>query len=273
MADLSDVENAVLNMVDAILEPGGVPVLSYPIKCYRGWPAATNLDDDLRAGISHVSIWEASGYSRKATGYIDGPVDTLGATTIGVSIGGSFGNVITLSGNANASQLAGIKVNGIAYAYACLSTDTPATIAAALAALSAVTPTISGSALTFPNGTRLDARVGSIGTSMTLPRYMTQGVRVMVFAFSPAARDAICSLIDAQIAQNYRFITLSDGQSCQFCYRNTISDDMPQKEQSWRRDLLYTCDYAASITINAPQMLWGVDNITPQSGIEATYYV
>lgn len=269
MADLSDVEKTVVTIVGNILVPGGVPVLSYPVKIYRGFPSATKLDPDLQAGISHVCVNEAAGYSRQIAGYIDQPTDSPGIKTLTVAISGAARNIVTFVGSANASQIAGIKVNGVAYGYAVLANDTPSTVAAALAALSiagGVTPSISGPVLTFANGVRLDARTGAVGTSVLLPRYMASGIRIMVFAFSPDARDVICSYIDSQFAANNRFITLPDGQSSHMCWRNTYSDDMPQKELCWRRDLLYTVEYATSLTVNAPAMLWGVENITPQSG-------
>lgn len=269
MADISDVENSLRDVVGNILAPGGTPVLSYSTKVYRGYPSSTNLDPALKAGVSHVVVNEANGFSRATPGWLGQEVDTPGVTSITVGVTGTPGNIVTFGGMVNATQLAGIKVNGVAYGYACLSSDTATSVAAALAALSiagGVTPTISGPALTFPNGTRLVARVGSVGSATLLPRYVCSGVRVSVYAATPAARDAICSLIDAQLSINNRFITLPDGQSARMCFIRSFSDDMPQKEQSWRRDLLYSVEYSTSVTVNAPQMLWGITTIMPLSG-------
>lgn len=297
MADISDIEQTLVTIIGNILIPNGVPATSYSTKIYRGFPSATTLDGDLANQISHVIVNEAAGYSRPTIGYLTCNVTTPGMTTLTVSVSGT---VVTFGGTANATQLAGVMVNGVPFSYECLANDTPTTVAAALVALinaaipsynqlTDLNPIASGPTITFnqsvlseeailtdysgnpliiyeqQSGFRLIARVGSTGTNRYMPRYQTSGFRIMTYAYNTAARDAICSLIDQQISANYRFITLADGQSARMIWRNQYSDDMPQKEQSWRRDLLYTVEYSTSIITNIPPMLFGITEITPQT--------
>ena len=71
MADISDVENALVAAISAALYPngaGGASAAGLPCRIYRGWPNGRALDDDLAGGVASVTIFGFS-YSkvRKAT--------------------------------------------------------------------------------------------------------------------------------------------------------------------------------------------------------------
>ena len=284
MADVSDVENALVALVGAILYPSGTSAVGLPLRIYRGFPSAHQLDSDTAAGTAHVTVFSAPGFSRITGGYLDGATTTPGTVTITATVSGS---AVTIGGTCGAGQLVGVIVDGVPYAYACLSTDTPTSTAAALAALvggGVITDgsgnpinglttegyaTVSGSVITFATNRPVIVRVGASGTTLTAARWQTQAFRITTWAPTPASRDAIVSLLDAQLSGT-RFITLPDGQSARLLWHNTTSDDVPQKEQIWKRDLLYTVQFATTQTATAAQVLFGIGTNTAQSSTGAT---
>ena len=160
MADLSDVEGALVGLVANAIYPSGTTapsVCGTTVKTYRGWPSATALDNDLSgpnpkpdgwAPTANVSVFPISGMTRVTTRFprkwlADGP----GPTTITATV--INGNTLTLAGAAGLAQLVGVRVLGQAYVYAATATDTPATVAAALAAMVPGSNAV-GSVLTVP---------------------------------------------------------------------------------------------------------------------------
>jgi len=262
MADKSDVEIALVQLISGILYPNGTtnpPILtSYPARVRRGQPTSASLDADLAAGISRVSVVEQPGFTRVTPGYLDPPIETPATPTLTVT---GTGPTITISGTPGAGQLVGVKVDGVAYAYALTGADTLTTAAAALAAMVTGATSV-GPVMTFASTAPILARVSCMGTFQTRPRWQAQGFRVSVWAPTPAARDAIAGYVDQQLSATY-FIALPDGQGARMEYRNTFSDDAPQKEQLWKRDIYYTVQFATSITTSAPQVLFEIDNIQP----------
>ena len=60
MADQSDVEKALVNVVSAALYPSGTAAASVPgpdCRIYRGWPNSAALDADLAAGNINVTVF------------------------------------------------------------------------------------------------------------------------------------------------------------------------------------------------------------------------
>jgi hypothetical protein len=309
MADLSDVENALVTLCGAILYPNGSgnpSITGYPSREYRGWPTARQLDTDLVAGISHVSVCPAAGYSRIEPGYIDlTPLDVPGVPTLTATVSNE---TVTIGGMVGAGQLVGAQVNGASYVYALTGSDTLATAAAALVALVNAGPIeelianpgtfAPGSTSTMGDGTTaygwvgstcsitelivqggvtvgvvitfnttrpIYAQVGAQGTSQTRPRWQCQGVRITTWAPTPAIRDAICSTLDAALSNTY-WLTLPDNQQARFEWRNSYVEDVQQRENLWKRDLIYTAQFATSITVVAAPVLF------PQASINENQY-
>lgn len=262
MADKSEIENALVTLIAGILYPNGSSnptiVTGYPSRIYRGSPNSAQLDIDLLNNVSHVTVIEQPGFTRVEQGYLDPPTDTQGITTLTIS---GTGPTVTLGGTPGAGQLVGVAINNVAYAYALTGADTLATAATSLAALVAGAVAV-GPVITFATNAPVLARTTATGTSQSRPRWQAQGFRVTVWAPSPAARDTIVSYLDAHIAATY-FINLPDGQGARLEYRNTFSDDVPQKELLWKRDLYYTVTYATSLTVSAAQMLFETTSISP----------
>lgn len=263
MADKSDVEVAFVNLIDATLYPNGdgsPSATGAVIRIYRGWPNSDQLDADLLLGIAHVTVTEQAGYSRQTDGYFDPETTFPGTPTITVSVSGPS---VTIAGTPGLGQLVGVVVAGLPYAYACLASDTLATAAAGVAAMVAGA-TSTGATVTFPTTRPITARTGTLGSYLIAPRWQVQGFKVTIWASTPAIRDTLSKLIDPAIA-NTSFLPMPDGLSARIQWRNTYSDDCPQKELLWKRDIFYTAQFATTISIAAGQVMLPIINTTAQS--------
>lgn len=307
MADQSDVENALAELAASLLYPAGpqgvggwdvaggwgvgmaygsltalrVSAAGLPIRIYRGWPVAQQLDPDLGNGIAHVTIFERSGMGRLAGGNLDDDVSLPGpAPTIAAVVAG---NTVTLAGIVTAGNIVGLLVDGQPVTHVAQPGDTLATIAATLARmLGGGTPldgllTEAGAPLTVadpvtigatPDGaatltittTRpIQARVGAMGISLRRPRQQSQTFMVTCWAPDPAARDAVCSFIDARLS-DIRWLTLLD-QKARLLWAGTRTDDVSSKARTWRRDIFYTVTWWTTLTRAAPPVLFGRSKI------------
>lgn len=99
MADLSDVQNALVTLAAQTIYPNGTgqpSIATAPVVIYAGWPIASRLDDDLAAGKVHVSVYarpeerNTTRYSRDwQTVSINPATLTLTATVNTVTVGGT----------------------------------------------------------------------------------------------------------------------------------------------------------------------------------------
>jgi hypothetical protein len=308
MADTSDVQAALVLLLGSVLYPAGlagaggydqaggydVGSLAYgdlanlvtssaaglPVRIYRGWPVAEQLDIDLNNGIAHVTVFEQTGMTRLSGGNLDPDISIPVVCTLAAS---ATGNVVTFSGACAAGQLAGVEVGGASWYYPVQAMDTPLVVAEALAAVIGGSPwllesgvgitdgvgnpiLLNGGAeaavgdggtgvLTIDTTLPVTARTGQGGQSRRRPREQEQGYCITCWAPDPASRDEICSTLDAVLSDT-RWLQLPD-QAARLLWHNTRTDDVPSKAWLWRRDLTYTVRYWTTRTTTAPPMLWG----------------
>lgn len=146
MATLADVENAILGIVAGALFPGTTyEPLSYAtsapagltIKAYRGWPDADRLNKDLASEYAHVSVFPDN-ITRLATRFLAEwePSATPAVPALTALVAG---NSVTFGGTAAPGQAAGLALGDAPYpstwVYRPVAGDTPATVAAAFAAM------------------------------------------------------------------------------------------------------------------------------------------
>lgn len=258
MADQSDVENALVTLVSAALYPNGTDAASIPgpdCRIYRGWPTSAALDADLSAGKINVTVFPGAGPGMATTRYgqawVAVPVvPSLTATVVGVTI--------TFAGSANAGQLAGVLINGTSYVYRTQKGDTPALVAAALAAqiMPRMIVRVSGASITLPGAGDLLVRIVADAIGEQELRRQKQHFRVTSWCPSPTLRDATAVAIDQALAA-VRFITLTDGSNGRMTYFGTTVFDQSEDALLYRRDLLYSVEYATLINASQPSMLFG----------------
>ena len=166
MADLHDVENALVTIIAAALYPNGTgqaSAITAPCKVMPGWPPPQTLDNDLLAGTVSVSVFAIAAASKLTSRY---PTEWMPLTTVAATITAAVaGNVVTLGGTVSRPQNVTLIVNGKPYSYAVQAGDTLTSIATGVATLvnADVACTSSGAVITAATTARIVARVGGSG--------------------------------------------------------------------------------------------------------------
>ncbi len=258
MADLSEVEQSIADSVTSSLYPEGfsqASVVGVLCRVYRGWPNAATLNSDLSAGVINVTIAPDNESGRTTTRYLTEWQYTPAqpGTTATAS-----GSTVTVGGTPAVGDVAGILVDGAAYAYRIQSRDGIDLIASNLALLIQANRPVSvqGSTITIPGSYSVIARVVCDCAASFESRRQEKDLRVACWCPSPATRDAVAGAIDAAMDQ-MAFLALADGTSARITYRNTASYDQAQNALLYRRDLLYTAEYPTVTTLELPSMLFG----------------
>jgi hypothetical protein len=265
MPDLSDVENVIVSKVTQILYPNGTAAASAtgdPIKVYRGWPIQQGLDKDLKAKTVNVSVFPMDVEQNVTRGdreWMELPSPPI---TLTLSVDG---DTVTVGGKPCCPLNAAVLVNGRAFVYPLQATDTPTSIATALAALiNAETPATSeGAVVTVPSAKRLETRLGSVGLVAQEVKRQKKGFRITVWCHDPMVRDAVCAVLDPALA-DLSFLSLSDGTSGRIRYERTHTVDNVQRSGAYRRDFDYSVEFATTIVHRAADVVSEVINVTTE---------
>jgi hypothetical protein len=258
VADLSDVEAALVSAVTAVIYPLGVAkasVTGRPVRIYRGWPLLGPLGNDLASGVANISIFSQPNATHNTTRWAPVAHTAPGVTTLTVSVSGASA---TFGGSGGAGQVAGLLVANAPFVYRGRAGDTPALVAAMLAeAVRAQRACwLSGNTVSVPGVGSIVARVVADGSLLTEWGRQTQGFRVSAWCPDPATRDQICSLVGNTLATQ-AFLTLADGTAGRVRYRSTACFDDDQDARQYRRDLVYDVEYGTTFAQAAPSMLFG----------------
>ena len=258
MADLSDVEAALVSSATQALYPQGVnnpSAAGAPVRVFRGWPIAALLEQDLTAGVSNVSVFSVPGTGRDTTRWSPVVHVTAGSPTLTVQ---TLGTSATFGGLGGVGQVAGLLVDDTPFVYRSVAGDTAILVAAVLA--EAVRSTracwLSATTITVPQAVRLSGRVAADGNTLTEWTRQSQDFRITAWCSSPTQRDLVCSVIGSALATS-AFVTLADGSSGRVRYRASASVDDHQDIKQYRRDLIYEVEYGTTVTTSSAAMLFG----------------
>ena len=268
MADIADVLAALVQIASNAVYPNGTgqaSVTAKNIRCFAGWPDADTLNADLKAGNAAVSVFPRP-EERNLTRYpLQWQDQTVNAPTLTLIVAGQ---TVTVGGTVSIPQAAVVTVNGTAYSYGVQATDTLATIAAGIAALIPGASAV-GAVVTTPSAKSLIAAVSQGGTSIKEVRRQERVIQVTVWADTPAHRDTIAQAVDVALAQSER-IALPDTTVAHMVYKGSPMTDEFEKLRLYRRDLMYTIEYATTITQSGQTVVGTVLNVTPQNTFNST---
>lgn len=263
MADASDVEIAIAQVVSAALYPNGTSqpsAIGAVCKVIRGWPVPADLDADLAAQHLVVSVFSPSGTERNTTRF---PVDlvqlSVPTPTITATI---LGQTITFAGTIPIKQNIGVTLGDwspayLTVVYPAMPTDTMTTIAAGLAALlvaQGITATSSGPMLTLPATSIASARVGVFGTVWQELKRQERCWMITLWCPTPAMRDVAAPIIDIALCKAEKLL-LSDGSGARMVYERGDSSDERQLLNIYRRDFLYRVEYGTTVITQVPQII------------------
>ncbi|MBV8697381.1 hypothetical protein [Bradyrhizobium sp.] len=256
MADASDVANVLKSIVVATVYPNGTSqpsIVGVTVGIERGWPIPNELQSQLAAGQCIVSIFDPPGMERNTTRYerddqvVAAPVHTLTAFVAG--------NTITIGGTVQVPQNVIAVCGGrFAFSYQVQANDTLNTIAAGLAALIAAQfpgTAASGAVITVAGKPGiLQARIAAVGQVWTEQGRQEKVFWIVCWCPTPQLRDQLAPAIDLPLRQLDR-ITMPDQGSARLIYHSSREIDDGEKNDIYRRDLLYSVEYAAATVTNA----------------------
>ena len=254
----SDVETALTQLVATSLYPNGTgaaAAIAATIRIYRGWPNQTALDADLAAGRVNVTVFPIPSVTRNTTRFL--PNWFADPVTPGLTVS-VVGVTATFAGSATPGQLAGVLVEGKSYVHRTASGDTPALVAAILAAaIGPIRPaTAAGAALTLPGAPKIVARTVADASASLELRRQQQEFRITAWCPTPALRDSACDTMDVTFAAT-PFLALANGALARLRYASTTTFDQRQDAALYRRDLNYTVEFPTTQVAIQPSMLFG----------------
>lgn len=258
MADLSDVEQALVNCVSTALYPDGVDAGSTAgsmCRVFRGWPVSAQLAADLSQGTANVSVFSLPG-GRTTTRWPaeDNALPAAPALQVSVS-----GNSATFSGTVSVGQLAGVLISDKSYVYRTQEGDTLGTVLAALRDLVRGDQTVAifGATLLLPSVAHVIARTGSDRSVRSELRRQEKRVRISIWSGSPEQRDVVAAAVDGALA-GIDFLPLTDGTAARLRSEGgTVLDNQEEAAGLYRRDLVFMVEYATTVVITQPSMLFG----------------
>jgi len=248
MPDQADIEQALAALGAEALRDDPAEV-----RVYRGWPRAASLEADLQAGRAHLSV-TSGGAARDATRY---PMEWQGVVPAPTLRAAVDGETATFGGVAGPGQVAGLRVDGVAYACRLRDDDTPGAVAAVLAGLVRVDRPVElhGAAVTLPGGRGLLARVVADGAGGTELRRQVQLMRMSLWCPAPAVRDRLAALLDLSAAASPMLDV--GGWACRVRAAGGVTTDEGAAAGVWRRELVYSVEYPTVLVEALPAMLWG----------------
>jgi hypothetical protein len=266
MANISVVEDTLVNLISGILYPNGtsqpsiVPSVGN-IRVYAGWPVPPSFEADMNAGNAHITIFPQN-TGRNTTRF---PQNWLPQTftdpTITLTL---IGNQITIGGIVSIPQSCMIVVNGIGYAYGILETDTLDTIAAALA-LIVPNSSASGNVLTISSAISITPRVTSYGTSAKEIKRQECIFNVITWAFSRDTRTNVSDPVEIGLGALSRFLLPTDNFYCPIFYMGLKDHEELQKSiPIYRRDLMFRIEYPTIISeqfTNIEDVILDISNV------------
>ena len=247
MADLSDVINSLVDICQTAVYPNGLlnpSVANVDVRIYGGWPIPENLDADLSVGKANVSVYPTPSERVTTRFPINWHQSTINPKTIILTVTDT--TTVTVSGTITTPQTCMVIVNGTGYAYTILAGDTLTTIAAGIAALIPGASSV-GTIVTITGAYRLSANISVPGIGIRELKRQERVFMVSVWAPSDPIRTAIVAPIDILFAATERFV-LPDDYYAILKYHGTRITDSMEKSKLYRRDLLYSVEYATTQT-------------------------
>lgn len=249
MADLSDVEDTLVDMVSGMLYPDGIlnpPIVSGigTIKVYAGWPIPPVLESDIQNNISHVTIFPTN-QGRNTTRFTQNWHEkSITPATLTLTV---VNNTVTVGGTVTIPQACMVIVNKIGYAHQVLSGDTLDTIATALAAL-IPNATAVGSVITINGAFSIIARITQHGIGIKEIKRQEVMINFIVWTNSRSNRTEIGKVIEIGLGQLSRFLLPTDNYWAPITHSGLKDHDELQKTYAiYRRDLMFKIEYPSTV--------------------------
>ena len=271
MADISDVEVALVNLISGGLYPNGTSQPSaialsngtiLNARVYAGWPLPGQVDADMANGIPagsasivNVSVFPQSGLEKNTTRF---PRDWKAKPATPCSLTATVSaNTVTIGGSVTVGHYVTLLAGNNAVSYAAQSGDTLASVASALQSLmnAKVACSVAGPVLTLPlvMGGRITARCAAPGVSTREIDRTNQRFLITIWAPNNDARVATARIIRPLLGVT-DFVTLPDGYAGELHYESSTDIDRTGKQNIVCRDLFWWVEFPTTQTMVAYPM-------------------
>ena len=259
MADQSDVEAVLVGLVGGAVYPGGVgspSVLGRVVRVYRGWPTVAALDRDLALGHVNITVFPDVAGQVVTTRWPDSyEVPVVRVPGVEVT---EAGETVSDGGEVSPGEVVGLLVDNVAVVHRTGEGDDAEGVAAAVGVMLREfrSVVVSGATLVVPGAGSVLARVVADQTALRQTRRQRQNFRVTCWCPDPLTRDDAAGAIDAVLSVR-SFIGLPDGLSGRLRFVSSSVFDQTQDAALYRRDLVYSVEYATTVSQVMPSMLFG----------------
>ena len=264
MANISVVEDTLVNLVSGILYPNGTsnPSIVASVRniyIYAGWLIPESFQSNMQNNSdAHVTIFPTN-MGRNTTRFRQEWIEnTINPPTLTATLSG---DQVTINGTVTIPQAVMIIVNNIGYAYQVLSTDTLDTIAASLSAL-------------IPNSSSLFNVITINGAFSIIPRITQSGIaskevkrqevlfNVITWSKSRDTRTDVSNPIEIGLGKLSRFLLPQDNYWAPILYNGIKDHEELQKSiPIYRRDLIFKIEYPTIIEMNTSTITDEISNI------------
>jgi hypothetical protein len=262
LADLSDIENALVSLITTAIYPNGTsapsaiiaPSFAAPLNCrvISGWPIPGQIDADVAAGVPagsapvvNISVFPQPGMEKNTTRYprkwetITKPPSSMTMTVSGL--------VITIAGTATVGHFLTIHLGNNPFSVAAGPNDTIFTVATNFGTImraAGIPVTVSATTIAVPAiyGGRIVLRSGAPGlVARELDRMMRRFI-ITVWAPNNSARVAVARVIRPALSR-VDFLPLPDGYVVELKFDSEADVDRTGKASVACRDLLWWAEY------------------------------
>lgn len=253
MAGIDDISRYLARRVAGVLYPGGFrlpAIVNAPVKIYPGWPEPAALLQDIETGGVHVSVWPLPA-ERKVNSALGRPyrLKEKGTPTLQLTVNGS---IITVSGMTSALTHVCIKLDNRLFSASFHAGKTAAEVADVLHAKLPRSFTI-GPCIYVLMVEHISVSVTTAGTAVRELRRQIKDFQITVWAPTPHLRNRVGCAIDEVLSERCT-VDLEDGAPAQLFYTRQFDTDTAENWHVYRRDLIFSINYATTQAISAPEV-------------------
>lgn len=260
MASVDDVLRFLAKRVTNTIYLGGTAlpgIVNAPVKICPGWPAPALLQHDVSAGGVHVSVWPLP-TERKVNTSLGRPyhVVSKGKPTLQITVNG---NALVLSGVASALTNVRLSIDGqvFFFHFRAGTTAEKASISIVRRLPRAITVL---SRVIVPLASEMRVQVTTAGTAVRELHRQVREFQITVWAPSPHLRNRTGAAIDSALSDQCH-IDLGDGAPAQMLYVRQFDSDTAENWHVYRRDLIFSVNYATTQVISAPEVISAAINL------------
>jgi len=243
MASLSDVQNAMVNVIAPAMYPNGTSnpsIAGVPIYVAPGDFLKQDLDAGLNAGNIYIAVFAVNGMTRPTTRFqrlfVEPKINNPGLILTVEA------NTVIVTGTIVANEAAMVIVDGVGYSVKVLVGSTVNSIASALAALIPSASSLNN-IVTISNTYDIVARVSVQGTSREI-LYSREGVfRARVITPSHDQRELVGDAMEIAFGLNGYYMPMPDGLSASIRPNRVMEVNPYELDNAFLRDYLFLVEY------------------------------